>query len=264
MGACAVTPSGTRQSAAAPTATAEPASSGWLARIAKLHANDLLAVRLVAGVEICVQEEWAWVRGPQLNQALEQTLRTIPGLIRCTGLPGGPATVSGRQMPSGVVPASGWSPLRASVALAIPRPALPGQPGQRSALRLVRSRIEQPCSLLRCTWAEVAAWVETAPEHRLSGLRFAATAGNGGEAILRGQPLPLLHGVRHWQLGPLALPAGWTIDPPLTADDAFALTGAGTDDVVLVDNEEKWHAIDAGTWMHVTRSAIRATGAAHE
>ena len=238
-----------------------------------MHANDLLALRLVAGVDICMPDEWAWVRGPQLNPKLEHLLRMIPGVIRCTGQPGGPATMSGRQLPSGQVPVAGWSPLRTHVALTIPRPALPGQCGQRSTLQLVRSQVEQPCTLLRCTWAAVAAWIEMVPEHRLSDLRFAATAPHTGGALLRGQPLPLLHGVRYWQLGPLALPAGWTIFPPLSAADACTITGAGPDDVVLVEGQpdgqqdgehegEKWHAIDASNWMRVTRSAIRATSAA--
>ena len=241
-------------------------SSAWLARLPLAERDSAAALRLVAGVELCIDGPWLWLRGPRWDADVAVRARQVPGLERCTGTAGGPAVPAGRQLPSGRVPAEGWQPLARELAPAAPPVAFPGRLAARVTPIVVRGGGEQPCDLLRCAWADFSAWVETAPDHRLARLRFAM--GDRGEVLVAGTPLPPVPGLRHWRCGPLALPAGWTCHPPLDAATAATVFATTPDDVVLAVVDEGagddpgWDVVPATAWAVASRPAVRLSGVA--
>ena len=238
-------------------------AQSWLARVPSTDQPMLAVLRLLAGVECCIADGWTWVRGPG---AVPDTVQQVPGLVPMEAMDGAPllARLPGRHLPTAVVPDGPWQPIRSTFPITMPPSAMAAGVSTGQLPVLVPGGFEQPTVGLCCPWARFQAWAETAPEHRLLALCFAASAeGTGPQALVLGTPLPPLVGTTCWRSGPLLLPAGWMLDPSVSDQWVESWLGLAAGELVLVQGAgaaTTWARIPAASRVAARRSAVRATG----
>jgi hypothetical protein len=103
-------------------------------------------------------------------------------------------------------------------------------------------------------WQQYAA---TAPEVRLLGLRFAASAND--QVLVLGTPLPPVPGKEYWSTHDLLLPAGFDFELPLAAGLLAAKLNPCNDAVLRFGTDGSWEKIPKEALVPASRSAARLT-----
>jgi hypothetical protein len=103
-------------------------------------------------------------------------------------------------------------------------------------------------------WQQYAA---TAPEVRLLGLRFAASAND--QVLVLGTPLPPVPGKEYWSTHDLLLPAGFDFELPLAAGLLAAKLNPRNDAVLRFGPDGSWEKIPKEALVPASRSAARLT-----
>lgn len=232
------------------------ADGAWAVRLPVADAAAAAELRCDAGVTACLDGAWLWLRGTGGGPVLGDRLTRLPGAERYRVEPTGNAIPLGCVLPATTLPTTGWTPVREHFRLQAPSPAMPGAQPDRIDLELVDCGQESPVAALRCAWGAWLAWAATAPRHRLDRLRFARA---GREALVLGDPLPPLPGVRLWRCGPCLLPAGrgfaLVAEPGLLA----RVFGVSTGDLVVVDQDGTWSVVPAAAVAPAQRNLVRST-----
>jgi hypothetical protein len=214
-------------------------------------------LRLRAGITGCFVGDELWLRGDALDEPLDRVLQRLAPLARYTVADDGDLVLLGNLLPQRKLPPEArWLPLSSLLHAERPTAALPAAPPARVAVTVVRSGGQRPASMLRVSLASWAAYADWAPATRLARLSFAATAGH---ALIAGDPLPPLEGMRMWQSGGIVVPCGYSllpaVDPP-TLRRALALN---EDDVALFNDDGTWELVPAAAFVPARRSAVRLT-----
>jgi hypothetical protein len=221
------------------------------------HAAAAAPLRKHSDVEVCVAGELLWLRGTHWSDELDQSFRKILGADRFRRLADDKIALLNCILPSGLLPQGTWSPLDAWLQPVAPPTVLPSCDFQCTSLRLVRSAVERPANLLEVdfhTWHEYAA---SAPKVRLSRLSFAVS--DDGRALIRGEPLPPLPGVRYVETHGVAAPVGWTWSPAVDADVLRQAIGLADGAIALYNVDGNCDVIESDDFVRATRSAVRLT-----
>ena len=230
----------------------------WAVRLPAGAAHAAGALRLRAGITVADEGGWVWLRGEDLDEALDLELRKFPGGVRHLVGPAGTVTQVGHRLPAGELPTPvRWLPLSTWL---VPRPqpaALPGEPPSRAPLRLERIAAEAPPTVLVTTIDAFADYAGAAPIVRLRRLRVAAAS--DGRAVLWGEPLPPLPGGRYAEEQGIAVPCGFAFKPRLGAEVVHALLGLSADDLALLHEDGSYERIDASRFARASRGTARAT-----
>jgi len=233
----------------------------WAVRLPAGAAHAAGALRLRAGVTVAEEGDWVWLRGDDLDDALDLELRKLPGGVRHLVGPDGTVTEVGRRLPAGELPATArWLPLSSWLA---PRPqpaALPGELPSRATLRLERTAAEAPATVLVTSIDAFADYACAAPLVRLRRLRVAAAS--DGRAVLWGEPLPPLPGSRYAEERGVAVPCGFEFKPRLEAEVVQALLGLSPEDLALFDEDGSYERVDSACFARASRGTARATRSA--
>jgi len=232
-------------------------SARWVACVAAADVPGLAALRLVAGLEVAIVGEVAWLRGPAMNDALALALQKIPGLRRFTLQADGQLIAEGTRVPKGRLTAAAWSPLRDGQRVALPRALGATGAGSGAPLELVRSAVEQPANALLTDLHTWPSWAETAPEIRLRPLRFATA--NDGRVWIEGTPLPAITGRRFYLREGVAMPCGFACIPDLGAPALRRWLALAEGDTAFAEPEGSWEILRAEQFVPALRSAVRAT-----
>jgi hypothetical protein len=110
------------------------------------------------------------------------------------------------------------------------------------------------------TLAEWNQFALNAPEVRLRQLRFAVD--ETGNVVIRGKPLPPVRGRRYVLDGNIAVQAGFTWDPAVTADVLSRRLGLSSEALALFHDDGTFSRIESEQFVPATRSAVRETAAA--
>src|SRR5262249_31263404 len=162
------------------------------ARIQASEASAAAFLRLRPGIEALELGDALWLRGNDLDESLELALRSVPGAILYSMLPGGLLRRKERRIPEGKAPEGSWLLLARSIA-ADPQPAaLAAEAPDHVTLKLVRGSDEKEPTVLLTTAASWAAYASEAPLVRLKPLAFAAA--EDGRVVIKGRPLPPIPG----------------------------------------------------------------------
>ena len=177
-----------------------------------------------------------WLRALQADESTSAKLAGLPARERYEWLPPNELRRAGQQIPTGRLPNLTWQSLSEWLKVESPIAALPGQLSPRSAnagatLRLTRSHIEIEPDLLLTSLEEFSKFAANAAQIRLEPLRFAANA--EGEVLILGQPLPPLPGQRFVLHSGIAVPAGFTWQPAVSADVLARKLGVSGDSIVM-------------------------------
>ena len=240
---------------------------GWAVRLSIEDRHVLAALRLLAGVEVAVVGESIWVRGPVAERAAATAADRLPASARFALLADGVLRPPGASVPRARLPRDvTWVGLRSWIEVELPALLPPARSVERLPLRLVRGGAEAvPDAMLLGldTWAQ---WAESAPAVRLAPLRFAAATalaldGLGpAQALVLGEPLPPLPGVRLNSRAGILVPAGWRWEPAVSAATVRGLLGLRTDELALwPDVHAPVSMVPAEAVVPASRSAARLT-----
>jgi MoxR-vWA-beta-propeller ternary system domain bpX2 len=251
-------------------------SSQWAIRLALADAESLAPLRLTRGIEVAEKDSFIWVRGAN-DEKLERLLRALPAVARYEVTGGNRLRNLESRIPSETLPALNWQP--ASTWLQVQMPSSPyvgkgppphvggyeGHGGPVAArpglppvsIRIVRSAEERAIDLLVTTVDDWREFAINAAEVRLRNLRFAVDA--DGNVVVRGKPLPPLPGRQFVVDGNIAVQAGFTWEPGVSADVLCRRLGLSADALALFHEDGTFSRIEAEQFVPATRSAVRET-----
>lgn len=221
--------------------------------------SNLVAMRLLPGVEVLTAPPSVWLRATALEDETWEQIRRCPEADRYTVLDDGQLIPVGGTVPLGHLPQGDWQPLARRLAIVLPLNDEPTCLPPPPTLCLVRSPIEREATWLQTSWQAWSEYAATAPQIRLS--RWAFVADRRGRVVVRGAPLPPLPGVHFVEQSGIAVPAGWEWSPNLPADvvrEAFALA---TNESLVWTFENGGERIAGDDWVQASRSAVRLTAA---
>ena len=229
-------------------------------RIVVLAAHDretLGGVRAVPGLQAAEAAGQLWLRGLPATGELPLAVRALPATAAYGLDAAGRLFPTGSLTPTAQLPALAWQPIRAFVPLELPTAALPAQAAPRYRVRLAPSARAEAGAALLTTLAAWHEYAETAPEIRLTSLRFAVAADQ--RVLLLGTPLPPISGQEHWLSEGLLLPAGLDFEAPLLSTLLAQQLNPAGDAVLLFAVDGSWERVLNVDLLPVTRSAVRLT-----
>jgi hypothetical protein len=238
----------------------------WVICIAPTDAGSLARLRLTRGIEVAAKEPFIWVRGASNDEKLERLLRALPAVARYEGTGGNRLRNLESRIPSETLPALNWQPVSTWLRVQMPlTPTFSPSEGEREedaslrtvSIRIVRSAEERAIDLLVTTVDQWREFALSAPEIRLRHLRFAADA--DGNVVGRGKPLPPLPGRQFVLHGNIAVQAGYTWEPGVSADVLSRRLGLSADALALFHENGTYSRIEAEQFVPATRSAVRET-----
>jgi hypothetical protein len=235
-------------------------STPWAVQLPRSSARAAGALRLRPDVRVVEIGATLWLRGNNLDEALDVELRKLPGARRFTVNPDDTVTEIGRRLPADDLPTDPWLPLFEWLTPQPQPAALSGEVGDRVPLRLERTGAEHAATALLTTAGTFAAYASTAPAVRLRPLRFAAAS--DGRVVLWGSPLPPLPGRRFTDTDGVAVPCGFAWAPAVEPAMLCQLLQLGPGDLALFHEDASHERIDAASFARATRAAARATGEA--
>jgi hypothetical protein len=232
-------------------------SHAWAICIGVQDVSALAPLRLMSGVEIAVAGAEIWLRGKALEDTIAARLSALPARGRFEWIGSDQLRRLDRRIPSERLPAASWHPLSEWLRVELPVAALPGFLPATIPLRLVRSVDERDPDLLLTTLEAFHRFVLEAASVRLERLRFAAS--DDGPVLVHGTPLPPLPGKRFVLHQSIAVPAGFTWRPAVSAEVAarrLVVSGAA---LVLWNEDDTVTRLHAEQLIPVTRSGVAAT-----
>jgi hypothetical protein len=248
----------------------------WAIQLARQDAAALAALRLIPGVEVGEDGATIWLRSKTADENLSAKLAGLPALARYEWLASNQLRAMDQRIPSTQLPNLRWLPITEWLKVEAPTAALPGildlpaaskpsEDGQPATfnlqpLTLVRSSIENEPELLLTTIDEFTRFAEAAPQVRLDRLQFAANA--DGSVLVRGLPLPPLPGKRFALHGAVAVPAGYSWHPAVSAEVLASRFGITGDTLILWYDDGTFTRLHSEQFVPASRSALRATAAA--
>ena len=262
-------------------------SSQWVIRLELTDAASLAPLRLTRGIEVAEKEPFVWVRGAN-DEKLERQVRALPAVGRYEVTGGNRLRNLESRIPSETLPALNWQPVSTWLRVQMPTASSPRpsptleereknshSPSSRQededqvipvaarpelppvSIRIVRSTEERTIELLVTTVDQWREFALNAPEIRLRHLRF-ATDGDGN-VVVRGIPLPPLPGRQFALQGNIAVQAGFTWEPNVSADVLSRRLGLAADALALFHEDGNFSRIEAEQFVPATRSAVRET-----
>jgi hypothetical protein len=230
----------------------------WAVLLPRASALAAGALRLRGDVRVREEEEeLLWLRGEDLGEELDLELRKLPGARRHTVDGDGRFTEVGHRIPAGTLPSNGWKPLSTWLSPGPQPAALAGDVPQRVVLRVERTGVERPASVLLTSVEAWAAYARRAPAARLRPLTFAACA--DGRTIVRGAPLPPVPGRRYAEREGVAVPCGYAWSPPVEPAVVRQVLRLAAGDLALFAGDGTHERVDAAHFARATRAAARAS-----
>lgn len=229
----------------------------WAICIGEKDASSLASLRLVPGIEIAVAGSLVWLRGESVDDSISPRLAALPARERYEWMKPDRLRPLNHRIPSDLLPAASWLPLREWLQVELPVAALPASLSATVPLRLVRSTEEREANLLLTTFDEFHRFATEAAQIRLERLRFAAT--ENSRVLVHGTPLPPLPGQRFVLRQGLAIPAGFAWQPAVSAEVVIRRFGVSGNALVLCNTDYTITRLHTEQLIPVTRSAVRAT-----
>ena len=232
-------------------------NAGWLASVPTAALRSSGRLRARQGIDVCQPAgEIVWLRGPRLDESLDQELRSLLGCQIFRPLDDGQLLPLGATVPQGFAPTEQWLPLQAFLTLSLPPKRFAAELPSRANISLVRSSQPAEPNLLRVSMQDWAHYVCQAPQIRLANLQFAACR---HQAVVVGEPLPPIRGDYFYQQQAVAAPVGYRWQPEVDAAVLRKMLQLEEGDIALLLPEGGLSLIKSNQFVGVTRSAVRLT-----
>ncbi|WP_373550305.1 hypothetical protein [Haliscomenobacter sp.] len=227
----------------------------WVLVFKKSDLPHLAAVRCWPGLYAAETETEVWLRCPLLHADLDQPLRALPAMHTYRQDAQGLLFPLSGSTPVSKLPALDWLPMQQFIPIELPGSALPAQLTQQYALRLLPSMEYHSGAALKLKLDDWQTYADTAPEIRLSALRFALSA--AGDVLVMGEPLPPLPGEEYWLRESILLPAAYDLEWPLLAQLFNQQENSKGMHFLLFEKDGNWQKIEKQCFVPATRAGIR-------
>ena len=227
----------------------------WVLTFKKSDLSHLAAVRCWPGMDAAETETEVWLRCPMRHADMDQALRALPAMYSYRQDAQGLLFPLGGSTPVAKMPALDWLPMKQFIPIELPGAAWPAQLKQQYVLKLSPSVEYHPGAALKVKLTDWQAYAETAPEIRLSALRFALSA--AGDVLVMGEPLPPMPGVEYWLRDSILLPAAYDLEWPLLAELFNQRENSKGDCFLLFEKDGNWQKIEKRCFTQASRSGIR-------
>ncbi|WP_425617734.1 hypothetical protein NA78x_001421 [Anatilimnocola sp. NA78] len=230
----------------------------WAARLPRSAATGLGALRFLSGAEACIVDDAVWLRGRELSEADQLRLRQLPGAERFQVNERQEIISFGALLPVGILPTAEWERLsRFLTPVLIPALTTVGVTRPSVSLILVRDTQQREVAALITSIAAWHRYVETAPQVRLSKLKFAAS--DAGQVLIVGTPLPPIDGARYWEEAGIYCAAGLRWQPAVDAQVVRKVLELGKDEIAVWHANGDWELVRTIDFVGAKRVAVRAT-----
>ncbi len=230
---------------------------GWLASIPRAAVLNLGLLRECHNIQVCDNEgALVWLRGPRLQDSIQQELRSLLGCEIYRQLDDGQLIPISCSIPLGYAPNGTWTSLREWLEISLPAKRFPATSESRVPIRLVRSELPQEPDLLKSSLKAWAKYASDAPQIRLAGLQFAASR---DQVIIIGKPLPPINGEYFYLQHGIAVPVGFAWTPALDARVLRTALELTNDDIAIFPNNGGASRILSNQFVGASRSAVRLT-----
>jgi hypothetical protein len=229
-------------------------ATAWAARMPLTAAPTAAALRLHPDVQILADHDFLWLRGAEMTEALDASLKNLLIDRRYSVDEQDMLIPIGSRLPEGTLPSGPWIAIGDFfVAKAQPSTAISAAPSIH--LQVVRSNEEQPAAVLLTTLDAWIAFATTAPAIRLKSLRIAVSEDN--RVIVRGQPVPSIPGERFAEHKGVAVRCGSHWSPAVDASIVRALFHSTPDDLIVLHADGTAEHIHADEFAAASRSGAR-------
>ncbi len=225
-------------------------------RLQRDDSARLAQVRHLSGLEVCESENSLWLRAEEPSEAFQMTLARLPAK-QSTVQPDGQLIERGRRVPRGRLPEQRWIPLTEWIQVSLPPAGFGGKAPEPVPLHMTRDHCENEAGMLLTTFHAWHQFATAAAQVRLQGLTFAVD--DGQRVVVRGTPLPPLKGLRYVMHGAIAVEAGWTWQPAVSADVLANVMQLSSSQVSLLHSDGNWSVLAEDDFVRATRAAVRAT-----
>ena len=242
----------------------------WATSIPKTSASCLVSLKHFAGVRVAEVDDQIWISGEAASQAekieIDACLKQISGATRFDRLADDQLIKSGSTLPTTRLPKLGetaWSPLNEWLTFQLPPASLAGTISKAATIDFVRrssshANESQEPSVLICHINEFVAWADQASKHRIRRLSFACNS--TGTVIVRGIPLPSIHGKTFVEYDQIAVESGHSWTPTVSLNTLKKIFRVDDSQLVLCQAEQPIQTIQRDDFVAATRAGIRATG----
>lgn len=227
----------------------------WVLVFKKSDLPHLATVRCWPGMNAAETETEVWLRCPMLHADMDQTLRALPAIHSYRQDAQRLLFPLGGSTPVAKLPRLDWLPMKQFIPVELPGAALPAQLTQDYPLQLLPCTEYHPGAALKVKLADWQAYAETAPEIRLSALRFALSS--AGDVLVMGEPLPPLPGVEYWLQDSILLPAAYDLEWPLVAALFNQRENSKGIYFLLFEKDGNWQKIEKRCFVPASRAGIR-------
>lgn len=114
---------------------------------------------------------------------------------------------------------------------------------------------EQDASVLLTHVKTLAAYINTAPEIRLTAIKWVAL--NNDKVCLLGTPLLPIEGEAHWVYGDMIFPAGYHFDKPMLSNEINTLLNADKSSYILWNKDGSYAFIEKNDFVTLSLSSFR-------
>ena len=235
---------------------AEP-KSPWTVCLPLEEAEHLGKLRLINGLSILVDGASVWLRGDDLDEELNQRIRSIPNAIRFMIKADRQLTRQGETVPCAQLPDGNWQPLRGWLSVKLPVAGFAAVAGPGVMLKLVRSSKNRQANLMRTSWERWRTYAITAPAVRLSRLGFAVS--ENAEVLIRGTPLPPIPGRHFLEDNGIIIPIGWQFEPNVGSKVVRQVLKLDATEKALFSEDGSFELVPDTAFVQATRSAVRMT-----
>lgn len=215
------------------------------------------AFRGYADLRVRVLDDEIWLKGCSSREETEALLSRLPIKQSYELDEQGYIFPLQGLTPTGKLPEGEWLPVSQIIRPEFPVSALPGKVTEPYQVRIVPSDQVQSGSALLCDGSVWKNYADSAPEVRLSCLRFAVSESK--RVLVTGSPLPAIPGQEYWQRDCILLPCGYDFEIPFISALLARQLNPQTDSFLLFDTAGNWDRIEYTYLVPATRSGVRLT-----
>ena len=210
-------------------------------------------------VWVSTESDRVWARFDARNERLMQQAKSLP--VDRFRLSGHWLVRDGQSVAEAALPELHWQPIRGAIEFQLPWIGSAGSHAQSTSFvwQLVRGGTEAPIAGAIVPWCQFQSWVETAPQWRLSRLRYCVMQRQQTKfALTLGTPVPPLEAEYLVARQNILTPAGWQWLPKLDASCVLRSFGCATNQWLLWRATDDWYLLEDQWFVPLRRTSVRS------
>lgn len=229
----------------------------WIFVLDEKDKEALGSVRTLPALQAARNGATIWLRGFDVNTKVDIKIKQLPLVATYLLDHENRLFLQDTVTPKQLLPELNWIEISKFITVEAATSAMPGKTDEKISIQLVSTQNAQQGEAIITSITNLKQYAETAPQSRLSALKFAVN--ESGDTLITGTPLPPIPGREYWRNNGLLVPCGFDFEIPI-ASSLFAqsINPLGIYEIVFAPDGQ-WQKITKENFIQGTRSAIRLT-----